>query len=90
MFEITKRLMEIQGVLRRINNTACYIRAMVGDTLEIRQYIRPDEAHFHAALAVSHTKNVACPHIFLHLVDDLLQRFNVLRLSTVVVNKRID
>ena len=63
---------------------------MVGDTLEIRQYIRPDEAHFHAALAVSHTKNVACPHIFLHLVDDLLQRFNVLRLGTVVVNKRVD
>ena len=82
--------MEIEVVVCGVNNTSCDIGTMVGNTLKIRQNIRPDKAHFNSALAVSHTLDMVSSQSLLYVVYNLLKRLNTARLFNIIVNEGLN
>ena len=70
-------LVQIQVVLRGVNDAPGDVGAVVGGALEIGQEIRPDEACLDAAIALLHPENVARAHLLLEQIDDLLERLDL-------------
>ena len=70
-------LVQIQIVLRGVNDAPGDVGAVVGGALEIGQEIRPDEACLDAAIALLHPENVARAHLLLEQIDDLLERLDL-------------
>ena len=70
-------LVQVQIVLRGVNDTPGDVGAVVGGALEIGQEIRPDEACLDAAIALLHPENVARAHLLLEQIDDLLERLDL-------------
>lgn len=70
-------LVQIQIVLRRVDDAPGDVRAVVGRALQIRQQVRPDKARLDAAISLLHPQDVTRAHLLLEGVDDLLQRLDM-------------
>ena len=73
-----KRFVQIEIVLRGVDDAAGDVGAVVGGALEVREQIGPDEAGFDAAMPLLHPQDVARAHLLLERVDDLLERLDQL------------
>ena len=64
----------MEPALCRFDNTAGDVGAMVGNALQVREQVGPDEAYLDGAVARLHTADVVCAQEVLEVVDDLLKR----------------
>ena len=72
-----QRLVEIEIVLRHVDDAPGNVGAMVGCALETGEKIGENKAELDAAPALLQTPDVARAHRFLELVNDLLQRLDL-------------
>ena len=68
--------MQVIACMAHFNNAACDVGAVVSHTLQIRQHIRPDKAHFDGAAALLQTTDVAGTKLFLQRVDHFFERLH--------------
>ena len=73
-----ERFVQIEIVLRGVDDAAGDVGAVVGGALEVREQIGPDEAGLDAAMPLLHPQDVARAHLLLERVDDLLERLDQL------------
>ena len=74
-FDGAETFVDVHVMVMQVDDTDGNIGAMVADTLQTGEQIRPDKARLDAAAALLQAQDVAGTHLFLQIVNDLLQRF---------------
>ena len=77
MFVVVKGLVQVQVVHSGIDDTTCNVGAVVTDTFHACKNIVQNEACFNAASAALKSSDMACTHLFLQVINNLLKRLNL-------------